>query len=93
MKIKPRKQQILVKPEGEKSKISESGLITPSNVEQEQRAIGIVMAVGTGIDDIKKGDKVIFGAFAGEKISITENSKEVSYVILFDEDVLASLED
>jgi co-chaperonin GroES (HSP10) len=50
-----------------------------------------VIAVGKGIDDIKVGDKIIYGMFAGEKIKINEDDKEVEYVLLFDDDVLAFL--
>lgn len=88
MKIKPRKLQILVKPQEEESRVSKkSGLVTPDSVEQEIKAIGEVVAIGGGIDDIKVGDKVIYGVYAGEVI----NFEEVEYKLLHDEDVLASL--
>jgi len=91
MKIKPRKSQVLVKPEEEQSRVSASGLVTPDNVEQEQRAIGTVEAVGQGVDDLSAGDKVIYGAYAGEKISIKDSGEDIDYVILFEEDVLATI--
>lgn len=93
LKIIPRKQQILVIPDGEESRESEYGIFTPSNQEVEQRAIGTVLAVGANITDIKKGDRVIYGAYAGEKLKLKESSKEVDYIILFDEDVLAKILD
>ncbi len=93
MKIKPRKSQVLVKPDPEDSRVSNSGLLTPDNVEQEQRALGIVLSVGTGIDDIKEGDRVIYGAYSGESISLKETDEEVDYILLFDEDILATIED
>lgn len=92
-KIIPRKQQILVRPDGEESRESEYGIVMPSNQEVEQRAIGTVLAVGPGITDIKKDDRVIYGAYAGEKLKLKESSKEVDYIILFDEDVLAKIVD
>lgn len=92
-KITPRGKQILVKQDDEKARISEHGLATPSSVEQERKAIGIVVSVGPDIKDVKKGDRVIFGAFAGEKIKLQESTKEVDYVLLFDEDVLAFIEE
>ncbi len=95
-KIRPRGKQVLVEPDPEGSRESRHGIITPSNVEQERKAIGTVLAVGPEIKDIKKGDRVIYGAFAGEKIKIKdllrESIKEVDYVLLFDEDVLAFIE-
>ena len=92
LKIRPRGKQILVKQEDEKSRISELGLSLPDSVEQERKAIGEVVAVGPEIKDVKKGDRVIYGAFAGEKIKLQESTKEVDYVLLFDEDVLAFIE-
>jgi len=92
MKITPRAKQILVQPDPEKSRESESGLITPSNVEQEQKAIGTIIALGKGIEDLKKGERVIYGAYAGELITFQEKGKKVEYRILFDEDVLATIE-
>ena len=90
-KIVPRAKQVLVKPEDEKSRESKYGIITPTTVEQEKKAYGTVQAVGNDIKDIKEGDRVIFGAYVGERISIQENEKEVEYLLLFDEDVLAFL--
>ena len=93
LKIVPRGKQILIQPEPEKSRVSEHGLVTPSNIEQEKKAVGIVIAVGPEIKDVKKGNRVIYGAYAGEKIKINESAKEVDYVLLHDEDVLAFLDD
>ena len=89
MKIYPRKNQILVKPEEEGSRVSKHGLITPSNIEQEQRAVGEILEVGVGIDDLHVGDTVVYGAYAGEKINM-ENNK---FLLLHDEDVLATLKE
>ncbi len=93
MKIIPRAKQVLVKPDPEESRENEFGIITPDNVEKEQKAFGTVEAVGAEIKDIKKGNRVIYGAYAGEKIKMMQKGKEVDYVLLFDEDVLAFLED
>lgn len=92
-KIKPRGKQILVQPDEPKSHESEFGLVMPSNVEQEQKAIGLVIAVGPDIKDVKAGNRVIYGAFAGEKISFQGSTKVVDFVLLFDEDVLAFIEE
>ena len=87
-KIVPRGSQVLVRPDPEKDRKSKSGLLTPSNVEQERKAVGTVIAVGPKIQDIKKGDRIIYGAYAGESISFGNETK-VEYKILFDEDILA----
>lgn len=93
-KIRPRGKQILVKQESEKSRLSEHGLSTPDSVEQERKAIGEVVAVGPEIKDVKKGDRVIFGTYAGEHIKIKgQIGKEEDYVLLFDDDVLAFWEE
>lgn len=89
MKITPRRQQVLVRPIEEQKKQTDSGLIVPSTVEQEQKAMGEVIAVGSDIFDLQEKDTVIYGAFAGEKIKLKLKGKEVEYIILFDEDVLA----
>jgi len=91
-KIRPRAKQILVRPDGEDSRESKHGILTPTNVEQEQKAIGEVIAVGPEIKDIKVGDRVVYGAYAGEKVKLRESTKEVDYVLLFDEDILAFIE-
>jgi len=92
LKIKPRGKQILVRPDGEASRVSEHGLITPSNVEQEKKSVGTVEAVGPDIKDVKKGDRVIYGTYAGERIKLHNGKEEVDFALLFDEDVLAFLE-
>ena len=93
IKITPRAKQVLVKPDGEESRVSDSGLVIPSQVEQEAKAIGTVLAVGSEIKDIKIGDRVIYGAYAGESIKFRESAKEIDLKLLFDEDVLAFIED
>jgi len=92
-KIIPRGKQILIQPDGESGRESEYGIITPESVAQETKAIGTVIAVGPEVKDVKKGSRVIYGAFAGEQISFKDSTKEVDYVLLFDEDVLAFIED
>lgn len=92
-RIIPRALQVLVKPDPKEDNVLESGIINPDSVEQEQKAVGTVLAVGEKINDIKEGSRVIYGAFAGEIISFREGAEEVEYKLLHDEDVLAFLED
>lgn len=92
-KIRPRGKQILVQPDGETARVSAHGLVTPDNVEQEKKAIGTVLAVGPEIKDVKKGDRVIYGVYAGDKIKLGESMKEVDYVLLLDEEVLAFIDE
>lgn len=89
IKIQPRGKRILVKRDGAEAKESEHGILTPDNVEKEQKAFGTVVEVGTDIKDLKKGDRVVYGAFAGETIESEEKGKKVEYKLLDDEDVIA----
>ena len=92
MKIYPRGEYLLVKPDPAESKENSFGLITPSNVEQEAKAMGEVLGFGKDIDDVKKGDHVIYGVFAGETVKVNEKGKEVEYKLLHSDDVIAFVE-
>lgn len=93
-KIIPRGKQILVQPDDASAKESKFGILTPSNVEEDKKAIGTVKAVGAEVTDklMKPGKRVIYGLYAGERLKFKENEKDVEYVLLFDEDVLAFIE-
>lgn len=91
-KITPRGKQVLIRPVEEQGRVSEHGIFTPVKVEQERKAIGTVEAVGPDVKDIKKGDNVIYGAFAGEKIAFKESIDNIEYLLLFEEDILAFIE-
>jgi co-chaperonin GroES (HSP10) len=87
--IKPRKSWVLVKPDGEESRETEHGIIMPSNVEQEQKAIGTIVDIGDEVFGLFTGQKVIYGAFAGEKLKFQESSKDVDFLLLHNDDILA----
>ena len=87
--IIPRGKWILVKPLSENLRETEHGLLLPANEEKEQKAQGTVEAVGKEVKDIKVGDQVIYGAFAGEDIRTRKGTSEVLYKIMLDEDVIA----
>lgn len=88
-KIIPRKKYVLVKLQEPESKENDNGLIIPDTEEQEQKAQGLVEAVGSDITDVKVGDKVVFGAFAGDPIETKEGGKIVKRKLLHDDDVIA----
>ena len=96
-KIIPRGAQVLVKPdEKEKIIVSENGVNKPPNTEQENKCYGTVISVGKGVDDIKKGDRVVFGAFAGDPITIDEVEYRLLHAIetpMKENEVLAFLID
>ena len=90
--ISPRGRMILVKSDSEESRVSELGIVTPSAVELERKAVGTVVAVSPMFENVtppydigipKVGDKIIYGIFAGEQIKTRENSKEVEYRLLY----------
>lgn len=89
IRIIPRGKNVLVKRDEPRDRQSENGIITPDNVDQEQKAYGVVIEVGELIKDLKKGDHVIYGAYAGEDIEVDEKGKKVDYKLLDDEDVIA----
>lgn len=88
MKIQPRGKYILVKRDEAESRVSEHGISSGSD-QQEEKAFGTVIAVGEKIAGVKKGDRVIYGAYAGEEVEIEENGKKVKYRLLEDEFVIA----
>lgn len=87
--IKPLKHWILVKPD-EESQESEFGIITPENIEKEQKAIGEVLSIGEEVSlpgILADGIKIIYGAYAGEKIELKKEKEE--YLLIHEDDVLA----
>ena len=90
VKITPRKKWICVKPDPEESRITDSGLVKPDNVEQERKSIGTVVSVGSEVVDLKKGDKVLYGAFAGERLEFEKEKLE--FYLLHDDDIVAVIE-
>lgn len=86
--ITPRGKYILIKPEPKPDGTNEFGLTIPDAVEQEQKAQGEVVHAGPATD-LKKGDKVIYGAYSGETMKLKEKGVEVEYKLVHDEDVIA----
>jgi co-chaperonin GroES (HSP10) len=89
--ITPRKSYVLVKPDAAESRVKANGLIVPSSVEEEQKATGTIHAVSYDISDLHKGDRVIYGAYAGETTKLREDGKEVEYKLLHDDDIIATI--
>ena len=88
MNLKPLGDRVVVQPLTEEE-TTKSGIILPDTVDKEKKAEGSILAIGEG-EKIKAlglsvGDKVLFGKYAGEEVSV--DNKE--YKILTDEDVLA----
>lgn len=94
--LKPLGDRVVVKPLTAEQ-VTKSGIIIPDTVEREKKEQGEVIAVGPGrmndkneriAMDIKKGDRVLFGKYAGEDVEIDD----VEYKVLKEEDVLAIVE-
>ena len=69
--IIPLGKQILIKPDEEESRQTDTGLYKPDTVEQERKAIGTVISIGPEVKGtFLKGERVIYGVFAGDPISL-----------------------
>ena len=95
MKVRPLQDRILVRRVAEEEK-TKGGIIIPDTA-KEKPAEGEVIAVGSGKADdrgtvrpvsVKKGDRVLFGKYAGNEIKIDG----VDHLILREDDVLGVLE-
>ena len=91
MKVRPLSDRILVKRAVEETKTA-GGILIPDNA-KEKPVEGTVVAVGNGKVlpngsvrklDVKAGDKVLFGKYAGTEIKVDG----VEHIILREEDVL-----
>jgi chaperonin GroES len=95
MKIKPLNDRILVQRIEEEGKTS-GGIIIPDTAKEKPRE-GKVIAVGPGkIDDngkrvpieIKKGDRILFGKYAGTEIKLDG----IEHIIMREDDILGVIE-
>ena len=95
MKIRPLQDRVLVKRVEEEQK-TKGGIIIPDTA-KEKPIEGEVIAVGNGKVqddgkvrplDIKKGDRILFGKYAGTEVKI----ENVEHLILREEDILGVIE-
>jgi chaperonin GroES len=95
MKIRPLQDRIVVRRVQEEEK-TKGGIIIPDSA-KEKPIEGEVIAVGNGkvleggkvqALDVKKGDRILFGKYAGTEIKIDG----VEHLILREDDVLAVVE-
>ena len=91
MQVRPLQDRVLVKRMEEETKTAAGIIIPDSN--KEKPAQGKVIAVGTGYRlndgkvralDVKEGDTVIFGKYAGSEIKVDGNE----YLIMKEDDIL-----
>ena len=95
MKIKPLNDRVLVKRIEEEQKTT-GGIIIPDTAKEKPQE-GMVIAAGPGKSDengvrepldVKKGDRVLFGKYAGTEIKIDG----VEHVFMREEDILGILD-
>ena len=95
MKIRPLNDRVLVFRIKEEEKTS-GGIIIPDSAKEKPQE-GEVIAVGAGkVDEdgkrialeVKKGDRVLFGKYAGNEIKIDG----VEHLIMREEDIVAIIE-
>lgn len=95
MKIKPLNDRILVKRIEEEEKTA-GGIIIPDTAKEKPQE-GMVIAAGPGKTDekgkripteIKAGDKVLFGKYAGTEVKIDG----VEHLIMREDDILGVIE-
>jgi chaperonin GroES len=84
--MKPINDRVVVKPAPAEEK-SSGGIIIPDNAKEKPQK-GTVIAVGPGKEDhkmtVKKGDKVLYGKYAGQEITY----EGVDYLIMREDDIL-----
>ena len=95
MKVKPLHDRVIVKRIEEEAK-TKGGIIIPDTA-TEKPVEGVIMAVGDGkvTDDgkkipleVKAGDKVLFGKYAGTEIQIDGEE----HLIMREDDIIAIVE-
>ena len=87
MKVKPLSDRVLIQPNPAEEKTA-GGLIIPDTAKEKPLA-GKVIAVGPGTSEVKMevkvGDEVLYGRYAGQEISIDGTD----YLIMKQNDILA----
>ncbi len=85
--IKPLSTRVVVEPMDAET-VTSSGIIIPESA-QEKQAKGTIIAVGKGseenIMEVKVGDKVLYGKFAGTEVELDGTN----YLIMEQSDILA----
>ena len=89
IKIIPRGQYVLIKPDLTEETENQFGLIIPANEEREQKSRGEVLAVSSEIKNMKKGDTVIYGTYAGEVLKLRDGEKDVELKLVHNDDIIA----
>lgn len=95
-KVRPLSDRVVVAPRGAEKKTA-GGIVIPDSADKDKPIEGTVIAIGTGkyIDgklqplQVKVGDTVLFGKYAGTSIKLDEND----LLVMREEDIMGVLED
>src|SRR5262249_31034627 len=94
-KIRPLSDRIVVEPKEIESKTA-GGIVIPDTADKDKPMQGTVIAIGNGrfVDgkihplQVKVGDKILFGKYAGTNFKLNEKD----YLVMREEDVMGVLE-
>jgi chaperonin GroES len=84
MSIKPLGERVLLEVPAVKEEKTQGGLYVPETVKEKPLEAAVV-AVGSKVEDVKAGDKVIYSKFAGTEVKLDDKH----YLIVEINDVLA----
>jgi chaperonin GroES len=96
MKIRPLHDRLIVKRQ-EEERTTASGIVIPESASAEKPDQGTVQAIGNGkilengtsrALDVKVGDKVLFGKYAGQSVKV--DGEEL--LVMKEEDVMGIIE-
>ena len=95
MRVRPLQDRVIVKRIEEREQKSAGGIIIPDTAKEKPQE-GKVVAVGPGRRedgklitlDVKAGDRVLFGKYAGSEIKLDDEE----HLILREEDILGVVE-
>lgn len=95
-KIRPLSDRVVVEA-SEIETTTKGGIVIPDTADKDKPSKGTIIAVGTGryVDgaiqplQVKVGDKVLFGKYAGTNIKLDTQE----YLVMREEDIMGVLED
>lgn len=85
MSLRPLADRVVITKLEEEKKTS-GGIIIPDTA-TEKPLNGVVISVGTKVSELKEGDKVVFGKYAGTEVKV----EGTTYLVMKEEEVLAVL--
>lgn len=94
-KIRPLSDRVVVEPREVETK-SAGGIVIPDTADKDKPIQGKVIAIGTGkyVDgklqplQVKVGDNILFGKYAGTNIKLETNE----YLVMREEDIMGVIE-